>query len=442
MLAALFGSGCHLVKNTAELPARAVTTMVPGQAKKQSPDPVELQQTLQRFADGFSLQMVAAADQLRLGTNALAASDVLRIKIGFTTETTSIAASPNAFANLIDMAAFVTVTRMAIEEHWMPVAFGHSAQPMLISCQSAESTIWQLVARTLGTNQQAELRETIQIWRSRNPISDRMLGARTLELSREVLGKSRSDATSTGSGNVLGLLMLDPLAGMDPAIREIAQTRLFAERALYVAQKMPTVLRWQTELLSFNATETPAVQQLVSNSTAISATLERFATVAEKLPDQVSSEREEILKALKDQEKGLSELMNAGTDMSDSLNTTLTTFDALMKRFGVGETNNAAPASTNAEPFRIQDYTATAAQLDATARQLTELLVTLDRTLGSTNIAALTDKVSPAVEKAEAGGKAVVDYAFWKGVLLVMIALVAALVYRFAAGRVSRSTMQ
>jgi len=76
--------------------------------------------------------------------------------------------------------------------------------------------------------------------------------------------------------------------------------------------------------------------------------------------------------------------------------------------------------------------------MSATAQRLTELLTTLDRTLGSTNIAALSDKVSPAVDKAEASGKAVVDYAFWKGVLLVIIALVAALVYRFATARVCR----
>ena len=52
-------------------------------------------------------------------------------------------------------------------------------------------------------------------------------------------------------------------------MREIAQTRLFAERALFVAQKMPALLRWQTELLSVNAVEMPAVQQLVTNSTQI-----------------------------------------------------------------------------------------------------------------------------------------------------------------------------
>ena len=62
------------------------------------------------------------------------------------------------------------------------------------------------------------------------------------------------------------------------------------------------LLRWQTELLSVNALEIPAVGQLVANSTQIASSVERFAGVAEKLPGQVSREREEILKALEAQE--------------------------------------------------------------------------------------------------------------------------------------------
>jgi ABC-type transporter Mla subunit MlaD len=198
---------------------------------------------------------------------------------------------------------------------------------------------------------------------------------------------------------------------------------------------MPMLLRWQTELLSVNAVEMPAVRQLVTNSTQIAASVDRFARVAEQLPGQVSTEREEILKALQAQEKDVTSLMSSGTQFSASLNTTLTTLDALMKRFGVGETNSAGPPKTNAEPFRIQDYAQTAAQLEATARQLTELLVTLDRTLGSTNLLQLSAQVGPVVQQARTGGKEIVDYAFWKGILLVVIVLLAALIYRFLSTR-------
>jgi hypothetical protein len=44
-------------------------------------------------------------------------------------------------------------------------------------------------------------------------------------------------------------------------------------------------------------------------------------------------------------------------------------------------------------------------------------------------------QVGQVVHQAQGGGKAVVDYAFWKGILLVVIVLVAAPIYRFVVTR-------
>ena len=107
-----------------------------------------------------------------------------------------------------------------------------------------------------------------------------------------------------------------------------------------------------------------------------------------------------------------------------------------MKRFGVGETGRAGPPNTNAEPFRIQDYGQTAARLEAMAQQLTELLVTFDRTIGSTNLAQLAAQAGPVVQQARTSGKEVVDYAFRKAILLAGIVLVATLIYRFLSIRI------
>src|SRR5262249_22537848 len=177
-----------------------------------------------------------------------------------------------------------------------------------------------------------------------------------------------------------------------------------------------------------------------------SASIDKFARVAEALPAQLSAEREQILSALEGQHGKLTVLVDnvrqtlvAGTAMSTSLNTTLTTFDALMKRFGVGETNLSSSPKTNAQPFRIQDYSQTASQLEATARQLTELLATFDRTLGSSNLELIPARVGPVVQQAQSGGKQLVDYAFWKAIQLVGVILLAALVYRFVSWRASES---
>jgi hypothetical protein len=188
------------------------------------------------------------------------------------------------------------------------------------------------------------------------------------------------------------------------------------------------------------------VQQLVSNSTQIAASVDRFAALAEKLPGQLSAEREAIARDLQAQEKNLTPLVDQvrltlaeGTQMSTSLNTTIGTFDGLMKRFGVGESSHAGPPDTNSQPFQILDYAQTASHMESMARQLTELIRAVDQTLGDTNLARLSAQVSPVVVQAQASGKQVVDYAFWKAVLAIGIALIAALIYRFISPRLSKA---
>jgi hypothetical protein len=435
LLVPVFVAGCRLIQTTAELPGQTVRAVTPGMLEKKSVDPVEVQQAVLRFADEFSTRLAVGVDNLQRSSNVLSQATALRWKIAFGNEICSIASGPNAVGNLLDMTAFVTVIRTSLEEHWQPEIFGKPAEDLVASCRQAETEVWTLAGTVLKPAQLTELRQAIKVWCEQNALPENVLAARAVGFASQVAEVNKQDASKPES--VFSLLRVDPLAGMDPAVREITQTRLFAERALYVTQKLPTLIRWQTELLTLNAVEMPAVQQVVSNSTQIAASVERFARVAEQLPGQLSTEREEILKALAAQEKEVAALMTHGTTMSDSLNTTLITFDALMKRFGVGEpnTNTAAPPDPNAAPFRILDYAQTAAQLEVTARQLTELLVTLDRTIGSTNLAQLSAQVTPVVQQAQASGKEVVDYAFGRALLLVAVVLVAACLYRFIIAR-------
>ena len=433
-----FSTGCRLSQSAAEVPGQSTST---SGKKGKTLDPVELQQTMLRFADEFSRNMLSDIEKLRRGTNQLDPAEMLHWKLAFANTSYSIASGQNPIANLLDMTVFVTVTRMAVEEYWQPEVYGESGRPILESCRNAEADIWRLNEKVLTPDQQVELRQAIEAWRRKNPSPKNVLAARAVGFSTEVVQATQTDTTNPDS--LLSLLSLDPLAGLEPATREIVQTRLMAERAFFVTQKMPTLLRWQMELLSANMVGMPAVQQLVTNSTTIAASAERFARVAEQLPGQVSTERKEILKALEAQESNLTRLLNemrqtltAGSQMSTSLNTTLATFDAMMtKQFGAGDPASTGPSKTDAEPFRIQDYTATAAQLEMTARQLTELLVTLDRTSGQ-----LSAQVGPVVQQAQAGGQELVDYAFWKGILFVAIVLVACLIYRILGTRLASTT--
>lgn len=442
-------ASCRTAEAVVSVPAKTIQAATSG-GKEKAPaaaDPVVIQQNVQRFADEFSAKLNLGIEKLQRHGQPLAPADVLRWKIAIGTDICAIASGPNAVANLLDLIVLASVTREAVEENAQ--VYGDSVQSLLADCRSAETEAWRLAATVLTEKQQAELRDAIAAWRRQNPHAENILAARAVSFATQLAPKE--EATREKPGSVFGLLRLDPLAGLDPATREIAQSRLLAERALYVTQKMPQLLRWQLELLSTNTLASPAVQQLVANTTQLTAAVERVSQVTAQLPAQMDRQREEIFKALEAQEKQLTPLvaevrgaLGSGKAMSDSLNTTLGTMDGLMKRFGVGEPKPAgAPAAAPGEPFRIQDYTQTAAQLEATARQLTELLRSVDQTLGSPNVTRLTAEVSPVVKQAQASGKEVVDYAFARGLLLVAAIFAAALLYRFLsrrldpAGRVS-----
>ena len=191
---------------------------------------------------------------------------------------------------------------------------------------------------------------------------------------------------------------------MDPAVREIAQTRMFAERALYVTQKMPMLLRWQSELLSLNATQLPAVQQVVTNATQLTASVETFARVADQLPrlvndqreaaikqvlDGVASERTYLIASLASDEMKLRatlgelrQTLEAGTELLKSSDTTVKSLDTFMARFDKG-TNAPAPAApaTNARPFDVLDYATTAKELTTTIKELNLTINSLDKAM-------------------------------------------------------------
>jgi hypothetical protein len=256
-------SGCSVYKSAAKAPGEAARAVMPGKSDNQKFDPVEVQQSLLRFSEQYLARMSIGIDKLQRGTNALAPAEILRWKTAIGTKTCAIASGPNCHADLLDMTAYVSVTRKAIEEYWEPQLFGESARPLLQSCRDAETNIWTLSASVLKPEQQAELRAAIEAWYRDNPPWESMLAASS-GFTSLVAETAKGDKSARSS--VLSLLKLDPLTGLDPATREIAQTRLFAERALFVAQLMPTLLCWQIEFTSLNTAAMPEVQQLVSNS--------------------------------------------------------------------------------------------------------------------------------------------------------------------------------
>ena len=155
-----------------------------------------------------------------------------------------------------------------------------------------------------------------------------------------------------------------------------------------------------------------------------------------QLPDRIATERKLILAALEAQEGKLRELsaevgrtLAAGDKMSTSLNTTLITFDALMKRFGVGEPDTSLP-DTNTPPFNILDYAKTAEQIAAMAQQIDALIKAANSTLDSPALDKRITDLNQVTRQAKADATSVLNHAFLLGAGLIVLAFACALGYR------------
>jgi len=166
--------------------------------------------------------------------------------------------------------------------------------------------------------------------------------------------------------------------------------------------------------------------------------------VSEELPAQISAERKEILDALEDQEGKLTSLVaetrqaiNAGDQMASSLNTTIGSFDELMKRFGVGETKAEKMQDTNSPPFNILDYGKTASELAAAAQQVDGLVRSFNLTLDSPAWNQRLAEVKGLSADARANANSVLNHAFLLGAALIVLIFACAYLYKMLAARFS-----
>lgn len=429
--------GCGLLR----APTTMVSAVVPGN-KSSGPDPVDEQIQLQRFVDDSLARSGQALDACaeRLDTDA-GRAEVLRLKLVCGSSLISVVSGPNPTANLLDLVSVSVLSRLSVQDYWMKRTNGVAFQPWLDASRVLETNVWQLSAQFLKPEQVDELRQGIMQWYARTPEMRTAFFARPQAFASMVRTTKEKGAEMN---SVFSLVNLDPTAGLDPAVREVTRTRLFAERAMFTMQRMPFLLRLQTELLAYELTAQPAIQMVLSNSTQMGDSAERISRAAEsmsqsvaQLPDRLSTERKEILATLELQESKLRDVVAqvdsalvSGKGLSDSLSITVTNVGGLMKLFGVGEPkakdvpNPTTLPNTNSQPFNILDYAKTAGEADNLAKDLNALVLSLNQS---------TPGIQRLSQQTVADAQKVVDHAFRLGLVLIATLLVTGLLYTFVS---------
>ena len=435
----LVWTGCGLLRETTAVPGRTVRAVTGSPTAELHP--ALLQQRLMRYADdAINRSARTWGDYLASATEPAEVALGMQARLVHTRTLVALGAGPNPTVGILDAASMATLTRLSFERNVATLPEGERYQPLLRTTEALEANAWLMLSDLLQPRQEAELREEIEAWFQENCSPNEALFAVPQEFATAI--RSRLEARGASDAGSRGLLTVDLMSGLDPAVREVSQARLVAERALFAAQHAPRLLRWEIELLTLQISTQPEMQTLLSNSTSLAASLDRASRTAEALPDRITAEREAILRELEDQEGRLTALsaelrltLEAGDRMSTSLTTTLATSDALMKRFGVGEPRPERVPNPDARPFDVLDYARTAQEVAAMAGQLQGVLTQLNTTMDSPALEVQLARLDTASQRAAAHVGSLLNHAFLLAAGLILLAAIAVVAVRKCAQR-------
>ncbi len=386
---------------------------------------LQIQLSVMRFADEYTAWVTERVGVFQQSTDdpgeRLAAQSWL---VSQATSAFTIATGPNPELNAIDMLVFATLSRMVIEDRWVGELYGPRAEGLLAAHRGLEERAWNLAPMLLSEAQVIELRSGIEAWHRKNPV---VRAVPFIHFEDFAFATGATPSGTASSSSIFSFLGIDPLSNLDPAVRELAQTRQLAERAVYYGQRAPKLISMEAQRLAFELAMTPESAGLLESVDRIGGAAQTAGNLAADLPRLLAEERSAAIAQLTgilDERQGqlqalvveLRSTLEAGGTTSDSVRETVAALDVLLARFD-------RPASANARsesrPFDVTEYTEALRVMGETAQQLQVLLGQADGKMPALNQAS---------ERAAGQLVSLVDHVYWRLVQLILVLVAAGVV--------------
>ena len=415
-----------------------VQRLTPGEESKvRAAQLQELQLKVMRFADDYTgrisdpiakLDLQSTPPEVRLRAH--------NWRVSQATAAYTIASGANPTINALDMVVLATLSRAVVEDRLIE-DYGERARALLDAHRHLEQQSWSLVDGVLNAEQAKEVRAAIDRWRAENPTTRSVAQVRFADFAALELRRGKEQQESNG---LFGFIGLDPLSNLDPAVRELEQTRQLAERTIYYLQRAPSLLDMEIERLVYQLAAMPEAERTLANIDRLSLAAEAMGQLSARAPEIIASERHAIITELAsalhaEQDRlqpllvSVRDVLNAGTQTSQSVTGTVTALDAFVARFQPDEPASAN-ASTPKRPFDITEYAATARDLAAAAERVQALLAQLNTS--SKDVERVTRAATQEVN-------GIIDHVFKLALVLILVlgfvTVLCALLYRYWSPR-------
>ena len=243
---------------------------------------MEIQSMVMDIADeyiaalGESVYLLARSGELDSKGRWLAQS-FLRNGVGASLD---IAVGPNPPVNLLDLLVLASLQTWSFEAHWIPSGIGKAGLPALERLKKAESEVWASGKKILSKDQESTLRGLIDAWISENAERTVVALVRFDEFADE-----RRISSQTLRRKAQGLLR-----AVSEASVAVDEARLLGERLLWFAGRYPYLIGEQTELTAYRLIDQPegiALMEAIKSAKRLSdAMTERIGTIQGDLKEQ------------------------------------------------------------------------------------------------------------------------------------------------------------
>ena len=374
----------------------------------------ELEDHVRRFADRYFTRVTIAANEL-----AESSSEHMRLmhnwKTVSQTAIVDIAIGPNAVTNLLDMMTVTRLSRLVVENHWVPEVFGEElGLPFLRAYIDLENDIWTVADDVLTQRQQAELQALVDDWHAENPGQYYPWYVRMGNFSGQ---RAASLAAVQQSGG-----MLREVARAREAAEEI---QAFGERVLFYLQRAPMITSNEFESGVSSMLQNPEIARLLDDTDRFVASVDRLVRLISGLPDErlmlvdqfmdrVAAEREAMLRDLSETEPELRAVL---TDLQPAL-------QSLERIIELSKEKNP-----DSKPFDVNEYRALVEQSAVTAAELKLLVQSVNELIARANDA------QPLIDALVDAENAVADRLVLQLAALVVFFFICLLLYRLIARR-------
>jgi hypothetical protein len=261
----------------------------PGTSSSTKPiDPEQVQITTTSFAVRYITAMADVYEQVLSNQTTPEARILLKQwKLATAVGAMGDATNPNPVLGFMDLTVMVALTRVVTEDSWTREQWGpENVAKILTVARAQEAIIWGLAANYLTADQIAELHQLVDQWRLEHP------GQRFVATARLADFSERPQANAGGvnlANDLFKLIKLDPFTGLDPAVKQVEESRILAERMFFYVQYMPTIISWQTDLLySRMLAETlnePQVKKALADTSSFTGNTTRFTDATAKFSE-------------------------------------------------------------------------------------------------------------------------------------------------------------